>query len=297
MPGSPTDAAAPAADPMAAERAAKVAKWERWTQPLIIVAAILPLVGNVGHESVDLRSWGVEMACWLVFLVDLLVHVRLRRGYLRTRFGIIDFWIVVLTFPWSIFVGSSAARLFALFRLARVARIVAVANHSRFVRRTVDRLGRPFLYIVVATMLCSFIVWKSEHGHHGFSTYGDALWWGVVTVTTVGYGDLVPTSTVGQVTATVLMFIGVALLGTVAATLASLFRLQDTSDTARDGSSTDPVDAAASDDATELRSLRAEIADLRSLVERLVPAERTGGGDGDAGGDAPGDDQTPTSQS
>ncbi len=275
-----TSTDASAIDPDQDRREAKLHTWERRTQPLIVIAAILPLVADIGEVPTDFKAWALEMACWAMFLVDLVVHLRLRKHYLRTRSGIIDLAIVILTFPWSILVGTSAARLFALFRLARVARIVAVANHSHLVRRTVNRLGRPFLYVVLATLTCSFIVWRSEDGAHGFETFPDALWWGVVTVTTVGYGDLVPTTTVGQVTATVLMFTGVALLGTVAATLASMFRLEDMSIS---GASATPAKLTA--EADDLKELRAEIRELRDLVSRLAPLEP--GGEG----------QTPTSQS
>ena len=52
-------------------------------------------------------------------------------------------------------------------------------------------------------------------------TFGDAVWWAVVTMTTVGYGDRYPVTSEGRVAATVLMVAGIALLGTVTATLAS----------------------------------------------------------------------------
>ena len=66
------------------------------------------------------------------------------------------------------------------------------------------------------------IVQRAE-GPPVFENYGDSLWWAVVTVTTVGYGDIVPETTQGRVVATMLMFTGIALLGTVAASLASFF--------------------------------------------------------------------------
>ncbi|MFM8302883.1 MAG: potassium channel family protein, partial [Actinomycetota bacterium] len=127
---------------------------------------------------------------------------------------------------------------------------------------------------------------RAEDQHHGFATYGDSVWWGIVTITTVGYGDVVPQTTLGRVVATVLMFTGVALLGTVAASLAAMFRVEDQAvedssrtgvgavtgggeaagGPGRDGVPADPTTM--SDVSTELRALRAEVAALREELGR-----------------------------
>ena len=85
-------------------------------------------------------------------------------------------------------------------------------------------------------------------------TFGDAWWWALTTMTTVGYGDMVPVTTTGRAVAAALMLGGIALLGTVTATLASWL--------------SDRVRAEeASNDAVllELQALRREIAALRGV--------------------------------
>lgn len=54
-------------------------------------------------------------------------------------------------------------------------------------------------------------------------TFGDALWWGATTVTTVGYGDRYPVTTTGRIVATALMVVGISLVGVVTATIAAWF--------------------------------------------------------------------------
>lgn len=275
------------ATPTPATDAAKLARWERLAQPFIILAAIVPLLGTVGAGPPTLRSWGVELVCWAVFAFDLVVHLRLRRRYLRTREGIVDVLIVVFTFPWSILIGNQRAALTTILRFARLGRIAAVLHSSRGGRRVISRLGQPFLYVAAAVMTTSLIVFRVEKDTDGFESYGDALWWGIVTVTTVGYGDLVPQTTTGQVTAGVLMLVGVALLGTVAATLASAFHLADTRpDRGPEGADPGVVDAevknpavanlVASPTAPELAALRADLADLTTMVRRALPAPSDG---------------------
>ena len=83
------------------------------------------------------------------------------------------------------------------------------------------------MYTVVSTFLLVFVsslaMLDAERTYPGASitTFGDALWWAFTTITTVGYGDLYPVSFTGRCIAVALMVGGIALLGTITATIAS----------------------------------------------------------------------------
>jgi voltage-gated potassium channel len=149
------------------------------------------------------------------------------------------------------------------------------------IKRLIDRLGKPFLYVAIILVVAAAIVERAEDHKHGFETFGDSLWWGIVTMTTVGYGDLVPETRVGRVTAVFVMLTGVALLGTVAASLASLFRAEDVAGGPPEAQPVLPVTPPATSERSErpvgddvstvldeLRSLRAEVAALRDEIAR-----------------------------
>jgi voltage-gated potassium channel len=254
----------------------RLERWERRTRPAIIAAAIVPLVGvSTGPDYTTLGAV-IEIVSWVVFLVDLVVHVRLRPHYLRTGGGRFDLTVVVLTSPWYLFVGDGG-QFVALLRLARLARVAMIGVKTPLIKRLLERLGRPFLYVAIMLFLSAAIVQRAEDHKHGFATFGDSLWWGIVTITTVGYGDIVPESRVGRITATALMLTGVALLGTVAASLASLFRAEDVAgQTPSEAEPATPATAPGTGGRSEravqgdvalvleeLRSLRAEVAALR----------------------------------
>ena len=259
----------------------RLERWERMTRPVIIAAAVVPLIGvSTGPEYTPLGAT-IEIVSWLVFLVDLVVHVRLRPHYMRTGVGRFDLSIVVLTSPWYLLVGDGG-QFVALLRLARLARVAMIGIKTPLIKRLLQRLGRPFLYVAIMLFVSAAIVERAEDHKHGFSTFGDSLWWGIVTITTVGYGDIVPESRVGRITATALMLTGVALLGTVAASLASLFRAEDVAgetppeaepDTpATPQATSERSERAVQDDVAqvleELRSLRAEVAALRDALQQ-----------------------------
>lgn len=252
----------------------RLARWERRSRPAIIAAAIVPLIGVVsGTQPEGPVVDTILIACWVVFLGDLVVHCRLRKGYLRTGMGMFDLAVVVLTSPWYLLPGVDSGQFVNILRMARLARVLMVTVKAPAVKRLVERLGRPFMYAMIAVFVSAGIVERAEDHQHGFKTYGDSLWWAFVTLTTVGYGDLVPETRAGRISAVILMFVGVAMLGTVAASLASMFRTQDVAgdDTGADPGATPAAPPPMTEEsviASELRSLRAEVAALRDELRQ-----------------------------
>ena len=207
-----------------ADRAALARFSDRMALP-IVLAAVLPLFVLPDGD----RHWlaiAVNVVAWIVFVVDFVVHERRLRHYLGTWLGRFDLTVVVLTAPWFL-VMPTESRFVMLIRLAHVARVVMAttgcAQAVRAARSGRARRGerRPFLGAAV--------VYRAEHPvNPEFATYGDSLWWATVTLTTVGYGDIVPETTSGRVVAAMIMVTGVAILGLLAGSLASFFRLDPT---------------------------------------------------------------------
>jgi voltage-gated potassium channel len=250
-------------DPGSPVQAERLARWEERTRPLIIAAAVLPLLGVVSSTRPDAVVWIVAFATWFVFLIDLIVHVRLSPGYLRTHVGWFDLGLVLLTFPWYLVLGNDAAGFAQAFRLARLGRVGMAFSEAPRVRRLIQRLGRPLLYVVVMWVTCSIIVVRADGPSEGFTNIGAGLWWGIVTLTTVGYGDLVPHTTVGRLAATVLMITGVALLGTIAASLASLFGSEDAAADATSKAAGGP------DETVDVASVREQLDELHEELRAI----------------------------
>jgi voltage-gated potassium channel len=239
---------------------------QRMAFPLV-VSAVLPLFLLPGGAYAVVAAV-VFITSWLVFLVDLVVHERRLVNYLATWLGRFDLLVVILTAPWFLIVGTGGGKFVVLIRLARVARVVMA---TRGARRLFERLGAVALIAVGVVVVGAAVAYHAEHATNpGFKTFGDALWWAVVTLTTVGYGDIVPSTTAGRVDGVMIMVAGVTVLGLLAGSLASFFGLDARTSTIPTAGAIDDA-GSANAVATEIAELRTQVAHLVTEVKRLAP--------------------------
>ena len=100
---------------------------------------------------------------------------------------------------------------------------LAVAQAVKILRK--NQLAQLMIVIVVAVASTSFFVLLSEHTANArqFQTFGDAVWWSIVTISTVGYGDKVPITTAGRIVSTITIVSGLILISLFTATISSVF--------------------------------------------------------------------------
>lgn len=247
----------------------RLAGWEKRMTPVIVVAALVPIVVAVAPRLKDDPFVFVNIASWLVFVADLVVHVKWRKGYLKTGIGRFDLAIVIVTFPWYLlpFLSDNIAVL-SIARLGRLARLVLAGGMTNMVRRLVERIGKAGIYSLALIFVCSEVVYRVEPASSGFDSQAESIWWGFVTFTTVGYGDLVPVTPEGRVVSVVLMLGGVALIGLLAGSLAEFLAESDETDEELDA--IDDADLTDSERSRvlldEVRTLREELAELRTAL-------------------------------
>ena len=252
-------------DSLTPEQIAARERWQRrWNVP-ILLAAIVPLLAtSPSSKAVQLV---VGIGSWIVFVVDLHVQRRIVPDYLRRRNGRIDLGIVVLTFPY--YLIPALGGVTAVLMLARLARVVRLLLATAGLRRFMARLGTVAVVAGSMVLVGSLVAYGAEHPTNpGFATVGDSLWWGLVTLTTVGYGDIVPKTAAGRIAGIGIMFTGVATIGILAGSLASLFRL----DQPKEEQAAVPRPGAMHE---ELDALRAQLRDVETRLGDLAEQART----------------------
>jgi voltage-gated potassium channel len=215
----------------------------------------------------------------LIFLADFAYNLtgsRPRREYFIYQRGWLDLLGSLPTLGF--FQFTALFRLARLSRLARIARLMGGQNRKELVNDVVRNRGQYALFITllsagIVMVIASLIVLEAESRNPdgNIKTGGDALWWALVTITTVGYGDRFPVTPLGRGTAVFVMLAGVGIIGALASILASLLVPSPEEMAGADGAAGDAATdgVAGTEVAHELALLRAEIAELRaSITER-----------------------------
>ena len=242
-------------------------RWQsRWNLP-ILVAAFLPLfVTSPDSRAVEIV---VCVGSWIVFVVDLVMQRRIVPDYLTRRDGRIDVAIVLLTFPYYLIPGAGGGT--ALLLLARLGRVARVLIATAGLRRFAARLGKVAIVAGIVVLVAAIAAYQAEHDTNpSFATFGDALWWGIVTLTTVGYGDIVPKTHAGRFAGIAIMFTGIGILGVLAGSLSALFHLDEREEAAIETAGNTPLHA-------ELTALQAQLHDVEVHVADLARRVRDGG--------------------
>src|SRR5262249_22705321 len=138
----------------------------------------------------------------------------------------LDLVIVVLSMPIPLAspLEWMPARVVGLLRFLRGAALAAIGLRMRSHILRPNRLHYAVVMTAAIVGLRALGSFSVEHGvNPRIQSFGDALWWSVVTATTVGYGDVSPVTAEGRLIAVGLMFIGIAFIGVFTATVSSFF--------------------------------------------------------------------------
>jgi voltage-gated potassium channel len=234
---------------------------------LVIMAALL--LPSLSPATVKVLSVYDNVIC-VVFLFDFGLRMKKapsKRGYFIRGRGWLDLLGSIPSFGFF--------RLTVLFRLARLSRLARISRLLRGQRKQElikDVMANRGQYAVFVTFLAAFLVttlsgvmvlqFESHSSDANIETGGEALWWSIVTLTTVGYGDTYPTTVGGRIVACVVMIAGVGIIASLASILARVMIPGE-----EDGDAAD-LSADVTAIRQQLDALHLELASLRQELAR-----------------------------
>jgi len=192
---------------------------------LIILASIVlvmlesvPSINQQHGETLHILEWVITIIFSIEYLLRIAVVHRPWR-YILSFYGIIDLLSVLPTYLSLVLVGSHSLMVIRAIRLIRVFRILKLSRYTQ----AGNNLGKAlwssrekifvFLFFVVnLVIIVGTLMYLIEGPEHGFKSIPSSIYWAIVTMTTVGYGDISPQTPIGQFMASMVMIVGYAVI-------------------------------------------------------------------------------------
>ncbi|RKH42090.1 ion transporter [Corallococcus sicarius] len=192
-----------------------------WAIVFSVVAVMLESVTQVRvrHGVLLHTAEWVFTGIFAVEYVLRLVAVRKPLDYARSFFGIVDLLALLPSFLSVVFPGSQTLLVVRVLRLLRVFRILKLGHllGQAEVLMTALRASRPKIIVFLGTVLSidvimGAVMYMVEGEANGFDSIPRSMYWAIVTMTTVGFGDITPKTVMGQFLASILMVMGYGII-------------------------------------------------------------------------------------
>ncbi|HAV54477.1 MAG TPA: ion transporter [Aequorivita sp.] len=191
---------------------------------LILLSIVLVMLESVQgidakyHEILYIGEWIITIFFTFEYIARI-ITVKKPKAYIFSFYGIIDFLSTIPLYISFLFAGSSfllsvrALRLLRVFRILKLARYVGEATKLR--RALISSRAKILVFlfaVLVIAVIAGTLMYIIEGPENGFKSIPTSVYWCIVTLTTVGFGDIAPVTPLGQLLATVIMILGYGII-------------------------------------------------------------------------------------
>ena len=190
----------------------------------IVISIILVMLESVGsidqkyHNFLNISEWIITILFTLEYIARI-VCIKKPSSYIFSFYGIIDLLATIPKYLSLIFIGTHALIALRALRLLRVFRILKLARYMGASMNLITALKASrikilvFLFaILVLTIILGTVMYLIEGPENGFTSIPYSMYWSIVTLTTVGYGDISPNTPFGQFIASIVMILGYGII-------------------------------------------------------------------------------------
>ena len=191
----------------------------------IILGSILVVMLESVKEIHDLLDRELELIEWvftIFFTLEYLLRLYISpdpKKYVTSFFGIVDLLATLPSYLALIFTGGTYLVVIRAIRLLRVFRILKLTRQIGEAQTLLKALQssrhKIFVFlgaVVTLVVIMGTLMYMIEGGENGFTSIPRSIYWAIVTITTVGYGDIAPHTVLGQAFAAILMLLGYAII-------------------------------------------------------------------------------------
>ena len=211
---------------------------------LILLSVFVVMLDSIDifHENYrylfDIIEWIITIVFSIEYALRIIV-VKKPFKYISSFYGIIDLLSILPQYLSFFFVGGGslvALRALRLLRVFRILKLTRFIGESNFLIRSLQasraKIGVFLFTVFILSIIFGTIMYLVENGQNGFTSIPESIYWTIVTLTTVGYGDIFPGTTIGKFIASIIMIMGYGIIavptGIVSAEMAQKRRRPDT---------------------------------------------------------------------
>ena len=200
-------------------------KWFDITLIVVILISVAIIIADSMapiHETYGVLLQRIEWGFTLLFTAEYLLRIWIaqnRRAYLFSVYGIIDLLAILPTYLAIVLPQTAPLLIVRLLRVLRVFRVLRLMNFLREANlvagalRTSARQIFVFFTMVITIMIVfGCLMYVLEGPDNGFDNIPVSVYWAIVTITTVGYGDVVPVTAAGRMISALAMLVGYAII-------------------------------------------------------------------------------------
>lgn len=205
---------------------------------LILVSTALLMVETIPIFKLEYYKefYYAEFFITIIFTIEYILRiicVKDREEYIFSPLGVIDFLSIIpfyisLFFPIWHFVAI--IRMLRMLRIFRIFNLADYMHDGRFIVSALRQSSRKIyiflLFMVIFIIMIGSLMYLIEDGKNGFSSIPQSVYWAVVTITTVGYGDISPATPLGKMLSIVVMLCGYSIIAVPTGIVTSEFRKQ-----------------------------------------------------------------------
>ncbi len=188
---------------------------------LSIFVVMLESVGHIRskyHHELKIIEWIITGIFTIEYIIRLWLSNRPFR-YIISFYGIIDLLAIFPTYLNIFFAGGESLIVIRALRLLRIFRIMKLSQYTsggKFIMNALwssrGKIGIFFTFVLTLCIIVGTLMYLIEGEEHGFNDIPTSIYWAIVTMTTVGYGDISPVTGIGKLLSSVVMILGYVII-------------------------------------------------------------------------------------
>lgn len=186
-----------------------------------IATVMLESVGSINqkyHSELDILEWIITILFSAEYILRV-ISTKKPLQYIFSFYGLIDFFSTIPKYLSLFFVGTHhlvalrALRLLRVFRILKLARFIGESNQFiQALKASRPKISVFLFFVLILCVILGTVMYLLENEADGFTSIPRSIYWAIVTLTTVGYGDITPKTPMGQFVASVIMILGYSII-------------------------------------------------------------------------------------